>query len=225
MELYIGNKNYSSWSMRPWLVLEHFQIPFQERLIPLDDFQPDQAFKQTMNRVAPTAKVPTLVNGELVIWDSLAICEYLAERFPDRGLWPEDQAQRANARSTCAEMHSSFSQLRSLCGMNIEADLSDMGQQLWAEQTALRQDLARIEEIWAMRGAKAFLFDSHFTIADAFFAPVVMRIQSYQLPVSAQAQQYCATMLQVLAVQRWMTEARQEHLFVQRQEPYRQLSQ
>lgn len=222
MELYIGNKNYSSWSMRPWLILEHFQIPFQEYVVFFDDFQPDHLFKQTMIKISPTGKVPVLVDGELVIWDSLAICEYLADRFPDRGLWPEDPVQRAQARSACAEMHSSFSQLRSLCGMNIEADLSKVGQQLWAEHAALRQDVARIEQIWAMREEKAFLFDHHFTIADAFYAPVVMRLRTYQLPISAQTQQYCETICNVPAVQHWVNAACQEHQFVLRQEPYRQ---
>lgn len=222
MKLYIGNRNYSSWSMRPWLVLEHFQIPYQEVLVPFDDFRADQAFKRTMSQVSPTAKVPTLVNEDLNIWDSLAICEYLAELYPQKELWPTDLNIRAKARSICAEMHSGFSNLRTLCGMNIEADLADIGGKHWAEHEKLRSEVERIEAIWTSRASeRGFLCGDSFTIADAFYAPVVMRLITYQLPVSAQAQIYMQTILKVPAVQKWIELAKQEHLFVQNQEPYR----
>ena len=184
MELYIGNRNYSSWSMRPWLVLEHFQIPFQEVLVPFDDFRANQAFKATISKVSPTAKVPTLLNDNMRIWDSLAICEYLAELYPDKALWPADLELRTKARSICAEMHSGFPNLRTLCGMNIEADLAEVGERHWAEHEKLRLEVNRIECIWASRNSKhGFLCGDTFTIADAFYAPVVMRFISYQLPV------------------------------------------
>lgn len=146
MKLYIGNKNYSSWSMRPWLVLKHFQLPFEEVIVPFDDFHQDQAFKMTMSSIGPTAKVPALVDGHLYVWDSLAICEYLRERYPEQNLWLSDVLERARARSLCAEMHSGFTDLRRLCGPT-------------------------------------------FSVADAFFAPVVMRFVTYGLAVSDQAQQ------------------------------------
>lgn len=222
MELYIGNRNYSSWSMRPWLVLEHSQIPFQEVLVPFDDFRADQAFKVIISKVSPTAKVPTLLNDNMRIWDSLAICEYLAELYPDKALWPADLELRTKARSICAEMHSGFPNLRTLCGMNIEADLAEVGERHWAEHEKLRLEVNRIECIWASRNSKhGFLCGDTFTIADAFYAPVVMRFISYQLPVSTQAQSYMQTILNVPAVQKWTELAKKEHLFVQNQEPYR----
>ena len=222
MELYIGNRNYSSWSMRPWLVLEHSQIPFQEVLVPFDDFRADQAFKATISKVSPTAKVPTLLNDNMHIWDSLAICEYLAELYPDKALWPADLELRTKARSICAEMHSGFPNLRTLCGMNIEADLAEVGERHWAEHEKLRLEVNRIESIWASRSSEqGFLFVDTFSIADAFYAPVVMRFISYQLPVSTQAQLYMQTILNVPAVQKWIELAKKEHRFVPNQEPYR----
>lgn len=213
MDLYIGNKNLSSWSMRPWLVLEHFQIPFTEHLIPFDDFAEGHPFKQTMLRVSPTAKVPTLVDQGLSIWDSLAICEYLAERYPDRSMWSEDQIQRAHARSISAEMHSGFSNLRTLCPMNIKESLPEIGAKHIEESEALRKEIKRIEQIWLSRpDPEGFIVSSSFTIADAFYAPVVMRILSYQLPVSPNAQQYIQTILSVPAVKKWMEQAKHENL-------------
>lgn len=222
MELYIGNRNYSSWSMRPWLVLEYFKIPFQEVLVPFDDFHADQAFKEIISKVSPTAKVPTLINENLSIWYSLAICEYLAELYPEKGLWPKDLGLRTKARSVCAEMHSGFPNLRTFCGMNIEADLSEIGAKHWTEHQKLRLEVQRIEAIWVSRASEhSFLCGDSFTIADAFYAPVVMRFISYQLPISAPAQTYIQTILNVPAVQKWIALAKQEHLFVQNQEPYR----
>lgn len=222
MKLYIGNKNYSSWSMRPWLVLQHFGIPFDEKLVPLDDFKADQPFKMQMNQVSPTGKVPTLVDEDFVVWDSLAICEYLAEQNPAKPLWPLGIQQRTHARAICAEMHSSFQTLRTLCGMNIEADLHDVGQTLWAEYPQLQSDVKRIEQIWAKRPhPQRFLCSDHFTIADAFFAPVVTRLITYGLPISDNAQQYVNTILGVQAVKNWIEAAKKEHVFLSSQEPYR----
>ena len=125
LKLAIGNKNYSSWSMRPWVLLRQFNLPFEELMIPFDGFGPESRFKQAARQLSPVAKVPVLLHGDLVVWDTLAIAEYLAEyaaeHFPEHALWPRDQAARARARSLCAEMHSGFGALRSACPMNIEA--------------------------------------------------------------------------------------------------------
>lgn len=208
--------------MRPWLTLEHFQIPFEEVLIPFDDFREDQNFKQIISQVSPTGKVPVLIDTDQTIWDSLAICEYLAERHPHLDIWPKDVYWRSHARSICAEMHSGFSQLRTLCGMNISADLQEIGQQLWHDHPVLRHEVKRIEEIWQQRSfASGYLCADHFTIADAFYAPVVMRIISYGLPVGDNAQTYIRTILAVPAVQAWIDAAKQENWFVKNQEPYR----
>ena len=125
LQLYIGNKNYSSWSLRPWLVLRQLGIPFEEMKVRFDSFAPDSHFKQTMLGLTPTGKVPLLVDDGLAIWDTLAITEYLAERFPQAGVWPTPVADRARARSLCAEMHSGFTALRSHCPMNVEAHLPE----------------------------------------------------------------------------------------------------
>ena len=116
--LVVGNKNYSSWSMRPWVLMTHFGLPFEEVLVRFDSFDPGSRFKAVVGALAPTGKVPLLVDGDLVVWDSLAIAETLAERFPQHPLWPTDPAARARARSLCAEMHSGFGALRSACPMN-----------------------------------------------------------------------------------------------------------
>ncbi|WP_130803931.1 glutathione S-transferase family protein [Acinetobacter ihumii] len=222
MQLYIGNKNYSSWSMRPWLVMKHFNLHFEEHWVAFDDFAADEAFKQRMSSISPSGKVPTLLDQNLVIWDSLAICEYLAEQFPEKHLWPTDRVQRVRARCISAEMHSGFTTLRQYCGMNIEADLSFIGGKLWTDLPALVKEVARIEQIWAERPSLDGFLCGDFSIADAFYAPVVMRLLSYGLPVSEQAQHYMQTMLANPAVKEWITEARAEKQFVQRQEVYRQ---
>lgn len=211
MDLYIGNKNYSTWSMRAWLVLQHFQIPFNEHLVPFDDFLPEQNFKQTLAKITPVGKVPVLKHQDLIVWDSLAICEYLAELFPERHLWAQDIKTRAYARAVCAEMHSGFMALRSLCPMNITQDFTQLGQQLFHENTDLQADIKRIEGIWSKREhPKGFLCGNEFTIADAFYAPVVMRFKSYGLPVSESSQNYMQTILNVGAVKAWIEAAQQE---------------
>ncbi|MDD2714249.1 MAG: glutathione S-transferase, partial [Simplicispira sp.] len=126
-KLYIGNKNYSSWSMRPWVLLRQAGIAFEEVRVRFDSFEADSEFKRTIGPVSPTGKVPALVDGDLVVWDTLSIAEYLAESYPEKHLWPQDKAARARARSVCAEMHSGFTALRGACPMNIEAHLPDTG--------------------------------------------------------------------------------------------------
>lgn len=222
LDLFIGNKNYSTWSMRPWLVLRHFDIAFTEHLIPFDDFQLESPFKKTILAINPTGKVPALKDNELLIWDSLAICEYLAEKFPEKQLWPQDQKQRARARSMSAEMHSSFMALRSTCGMNLDADLSEVGAQLWLDHPQLQEDVKRIEALWAERPSQdGFLCGDAFSIVDAFYAPVVMRFIGYGIPISDYNRIYMQKILNLAAVQRWMTEAKAEHVFVACEEQYR----
>lgn len=148
MRLFIANKNYSSWSMRPWVLMRHFGLAFEEVALRLDSFAADSGFKRAIFAVNPTGKVPALQDGDLLVWDSLAIAEYLAEKFPQQHLWPADRAARARARSVCAEMHSGFAALRNHCSMNIEADLRHIGALLLRDQPALVADLARISAMW-----------------------------------------------------------------------------
>ena len=191
--------------------MQHFQIPFTEHLVPYDDFLPEQNFKQTLAKITPVGKVPVLKHQDLIVWDSLAICEYLAELFPERHLWAKNVKTRAYARAICAEMHSGLMTLRSLCPMNITQDLTDLGQQIFRESTELQVDVKRIEDIWAKReNPHGFLCGDEFTIVDAFYAPVVMRFKSYGLPVSDSSQHYMNTILNVAAVPMWMKDALHE---------------
>ena len=165
--LYIANKNYSSWSMRAWLVLTAFDLDFEEILIRFDATNP--SFKEQLSHINANAKVPVLDVGEFKIWDSLAICEYLAEQNPDLALWPKLDYLRAEARSISGEMHSSFMALRQLCPMNIQAQYSIAeGQALWAQHAELRVDVERIEQIWAQRADEQTFLFGDFSIADAF---------------------------------------------------------
>ncbi len=223
LQLYIGNKNYSSWSMRPGVLLAQAGIPFQEIMVRFDGFAPGSPFRKTMDALSPVGKVPVLVDGALVVWDSLAIAEYLAEQFPDKQLWPAEAAARARARSICAEMHSGFAPLRTACPMNIEAQLHAVGQLIWRDKPAVRQDVARIEAMWTElldRHGGPLLFGA-FSIADAYFAPVCMRIKTYGLPVSAPVAAYIERVCALPGVQAWIDAALAEQDFVPSQEPYR----
>ena len=213
MDLWIGNKKYSSWSMRAWLVCRHFDIEFTEHLVQLDGLA-DGIFKQTIQSMSPVGKVPTLVIDDFSIWDSFAICEFLAEQFPQKLLWPQDTLERARARSLCAEMHSGFSALRSYCPMNIHADLKELGQQLWQQHADLRNDLQRVEQIWELHEQTGDFLFGKFSIADAFFAPVVMRVISYGLPTNQKSQAYMNKIIQVPAVAQWIAEAKLEQTFI-----------
>ena len=148
LQLYIGNKNYSSWSMRPWVLLRQAGIPFEEVLARFDSFDPDSKFKATIAGISPTGKVPVLVDGDLTIWDTLAIAEYLAETYPEKHLWPQDKTARARARSIVAEMHSGFTALRGACPMNIEAHLPEVGALIWRDKPAVRADVQRLVDMW-----------------------------------------------------------------------------
>lgn len=223
LQLYIGNKNYSSWSMRPWVLMRQAGIDFEEVLVRFDSFAADSAFKQRIAAVSPTAKVPALVDGDLVVWDTLAIAEYLAERFPDRALWPADARARAVARSACAEMHSGFTGLRGACPMNIEARLPETGALLWRDNAAVRADVARLVSLWTQ------LLDAHggpmlfggFTVADAFFAPVCTRLVTYALPLPPHIQAYVDRVMALPGVQDWVQGALAENDFLDFEEPYR----
>ena len=223
MRLVIGNKNYSSWSMRPWVLLKQAGIPFEEVMVRFDSFDADSQFKTTMAAINPVAKVPVLVDGELAVWDTLAIAEYVAERFPDKPLWPQDVAARARARSVCAEMHAGFSALRSHCGMNIEAHLPEVGERLMREQPGVVADLRRIVQMWsgllAAHGGP-MLFGA-FGIADAFYAPVATRIRTYALPVPPAVDAYITRLLTLPGVKAWIDEALLEQDFIPMDEPYR----
>jgi glutathione S-transferase len=224
MQLYIGNKNYSSWSMRPWVLMRAFGIPFDEVMVRFDDFHgSDSAFKRRIAEVTPTGRVPVLVDDGFAVWDTLAIAEYLAERFPQHALWPRDARQRARARSLCAEMHSGFSALRSHCPQNLEAALPAVGARLLKEQSGVRADLQRIDALWSealQASGGPFLFGA-FGIADAYFAPVCGRIRTYGLPVSDAAAAYVERVFANPGVAAWVRDALAEREFLQFEEPYR----
>jgi glutathione S-transferase len=199
LKLVIGNKNYSSWSMRPWLALRANDIPFEEIFIPLYTGEAD---KQRILDFTPAGKVPVLLDGDVTIWDSLAIIEYLAERFPEKHLWPQDPVRRAHARSISAEMHSGFAALRSECGMNLHRPVGAI--QLSAEA---RANIARIQEIWTQCREQygrsgAFLF-GNFGAADAMFAPVVHRFSTYAVATDGQVRSYMDAMMALPAFQEW----------------------
>lgn len=213
LKLAIGNKNYSSWSMRPWLALRANDIPFEEIFIPL--YTDDKADKDRILSLSRAGKVPILVDGDVTVWDSLAIIEYLAERFPDAALWPADRAARAHARAVCAEMHSGFMPLRNECGMNLHRKVGPVA--LSADALA---NVARVEEIWREcrqrhGGSGPFLF-GRFGAADAMFAPVVHRFRTYAIEVAPQARAYMETMMALPAFQEWTRDGLAETLVIER---------
>jgi glutathione S-transferase len=196
-ELYIANKNYSSWSLRPWVLLRELQIPFVEHLVPFGDHAAWDAYK----RVTPNGKVPCLIDGEDVIWDSLAIIEYVAEHH--RQAWPADRTVRAWARSAAAEMHSGFQELRNRCSMSCGQTVK-----LHEFPPALERDVARINALWVeglQRFKGPFLAGQTFTAVDAFFAPVVFRARGYGLALDQPAADYAARMLDLPSMRDWYT--------------------
>lgn len=217
MKLLIGNKNYSSWSLRPWLLLTHLEIPFEEEKLSFND----PAFKARVGKYSPVGQVPVLVDGDVAVWDSLAIAEYVAESFPDRGVWPGDRAARARARAICAEIHSGFSALRNAMPMNCEVRFD------WVPQEVqVQRDIARIVASWsdcrARFGASGpFLFGA-FSAADAFYAPVVRRFLGFAVKLPVVAAAYVATMDALPAMRAWVTAGLAEHDFVEEDEPYRE---
>ena len=227
LKLAIGNKNYSSWSMRPWVLLRQFNLPFEEIMIPFDGFGPESRFKQAARLLSPVAKVPVLLHGDLVVWDTLAIAEYLAEyaaeHFPELALWPRDQSVRARARSLCAEMHSGFAALRSACPMNIEASLPEVGARVLAEQPAVAADLARLVAMWqaALAASGGQFLMGGFSIADAYFAPVAARLRTYGLPLPTDVSAYVDRLWASPGVAAWVQGALAEQQYLDFEEPYR----
>jgi len=190
--LYIANKNYSSWSLRPWVLMKHLGIAFDERLVP---FGADANFKA----FSPTGKVPCLVDGDITVWDSLAIIEYIAESHP--AAWPADKLARAWARSAAAEMHAGFATVRNVCGMNcgIRVKLHEF-------PAALRAEWERIDQLWCEgldRFGGPFLAGNSFTAVAAFFAPVAFRVQTYSPPLSSRAAAYAEHLRSVPAMKAW----------------------
>ena len=213
LTLVIGNKNYSSWSMRPWLAMRASGIAFEEVFIPL--YTDDKADKDRILSFSRSGKVPSLVDGDITVWDSLAIIEYLAERFPEARLWPEDRAARAHARSISAEMHSGFLPLRNECGMNLHRPIGAV-----TLSADARANIARVEQIWTdcrARYGKAgpFLFGA-FTGADAMYAPVVHRFRTYAIKVGPLAQAYMQTMMALPAFAEWTKAGLAETLVIEK---------
>jgi glutathione S-transferase len=223
LKLYIGNKNYSSWSMRPWVLLKQAGIPFQEVMVRFDSFDGDSTFKDTLRPITPVGRVPVLVDDGFSVWDTLAIAEYLAEKFPEKQLWPQQPKARARARSICAEMHSGFSALRGNCPMNIEASLPQAGAIVWRDKPEVRADVQRIVAMWTelLEQNKGPMLFGEFSIADAYFAPVCMRIKNYALPVPGHITDYIRRLCALPGVKAWIDEALVEKTFVDFDEPYR----
>ncbi len=194
-QLYIANKNYSSWSLRPWVLMRELRIPFEERLLPFGD----ETLWQPFRALSAAAKVPCLVDGTQVIWESLSIVEYLAERHA--GVWPEDRVARAWARSAAAEMHAGFTELRAVCSMNcgVKVRLHEVGQ-------TLAHDVGRLDALWAeglARFGGPFLAGSRPSAVDAFYAPVAFRIQTYSLALGTDAAAYGARLLELPSMRAW----------------------
>jgi glutathione S-transferase len=223
LQLLIGNKNYSSWSMRPWVLMRHFGLAFEEVKLRFD-FAEGSAFYRELARHTPAGRVPVLLEDGFAVWDSLAIAERVAELLPGQAVWPRDARARARARSLCAEMHAGFGALRQHCPMNIEAHLPEVGARVLAGQPAVQRDLQRIVGMWsdALRGSGGPFLFGEFSAADAYFAPVVARIRSYALPLPALLQDYAARVWASPGVAAWQVDALAERDFLDFEEPYRQ---
>lgn len=223
LKLVIGNKNYSSWSMRPWVMLKQAGIAFEEHKLLFDGFTKDHQFKKDILKISPAGRVPVLLDGDLLVWDTLAIAEYVAEQFPAKQLWPQNKERRARARSICAEMHSGFGALRSNFPMNIEAALPEVGARILKEKETVRDDIARIISMWSdlLNAHGGPLLFGQFTIADAYFAPVVMRFKTYAVPVPAHIADYMQRVQALPGVAAWISDALEEKKFVEEDEPYR----
>ncbi len=215
LTLVIGNKNYSSWSLRPWLLLKYFAIPFKEILIPL--YEGD--YKTQILNYSVSGKVPFLVHGKVKVWESLAIAEYLAEAFADKKMWPSNCEDRAWARSISHEMHAGFSNVRTNMPMNIRGSFPGKGR-----TPEVDREIERIQEIWsgcrlAFKGHGNFLF-GHLTVADAMYAPVVTRLKTYGVELSGAAQEYAQTILNLPAMKEWSRAAQEEPYVIASSEKY-----
>lgn len=211
MKLIFANRNYSSWSLRPWLVLKHFGIPFDEELVLLNG----EGWKEIIRKKSPSGKVPVLIDGEAVVPETIAIIEYLHDKFPAKGIWPSNRLERAQARAVSAEMHGGFMALRDLAPMNLRA--SHPGK---VDFDTVAADLRRIEQIWGDLTSDSggpYLFGK-FCAADAMFAPVATRIRTYALPVSDAAMEYVEAIYALPAFQEWLAEAVREPWIVEHDE-------
>jgi glutathione S-transferase len=207
LTLIVGNKNYSSWSLRPWLAMKQAGLAFDEVRVLLN--RPDT--RAQILRYTPSGRVPCLVDGALAVWDSMAICEYVNEQYADGGLWPRDVAQRARARSVAAEMHSGFAALRTHLSMDIRSRNPERGA-IARARPDVSADVARIESIWTdclAASGGPFLFGG-FSIADAFFAPVVTRFRTYAIALPAGLAAYSDAVLALPPMQEWVAAARAE---------------
>jgi glutathione S-transferase len=208
MKLLFANRNYSSWSLRAWLVLKHFGIPFDEDFVQLSG----DGWQETLRKKSPTGRVPVLFDGEAVIPETTAIIEYLNDKYPAKGIWPSDRLKRAQARAVSAEMHGGFTTLRDTAPMNLRA--SHPGK---VALDPIARDLRRIEQIWGEltdESGGPFLFGK-FTAADAMYAPVATRIRTYALPVSDAAMEYVEAIYGLPAFQEWLAEAIKEPWIVE----------
>jgi glutathione S-transferase len=209
LKLVIGNKNYSSWSMRPWMAMKLAGIAFDEQVISLDDAQ----FKPALSKLTPAGKVPVLIDGDRHIWESLAIIEYVAEKFPGAKVWPADAAARAHARVLCAEMHAGFAPLRRNCPMNMARPPKKRQFPPEVHGDVMR-DVKRIEEMWADCRARfgnggPFLFGAACA-ADAMYAPVVSRFHTYEIEIGEAARAYMQAVVALPAWSEWERAASQE---------------
>ncbi len=215
LKLAVANKNYSSWSMRPWVLLSQAGIAFEEIALKFAD----DGKVIGIEAHSPTRQVPVLIVDGEPVWDSLAICEAVAELFPEKRLWPEDARARQVARSICAEMHTGFRALRSGMPMNIRASHPGKGM-----SPAVQKDIDRIVDIWtscrARFGKDGRLLFGHFTCADAYYAPVATRFVTYGVTLPPAAQRYAESLLALPGVQAWMDAARRETEFIRADEPY-----
>jgi glutathione S-transferase len=213
--IYLGNKNYSSWSLRPWLVLKHVGVAFDEVVVPL--YEP--ASRATIMKYSPSGTLPALWHGDLVVWDSLSICEYLSESFPTFELWPREHDARAVARSVCAELHSGFQALRAHLPMNVRSSFPNRG-----VTPEVQAEINRVMAVWrdcrkrfGEQSKGDFLF-GRFSIADATYAPVVTRFRTYKIELERDAEIYCETIMALPALQEWIAAARNEPMVIDKYE-------
>lgn len=204
MKLVIGNMSYSSWSLRPWVLLKHFQIPFEQILIKLD--LPDTT--ENILKYSPSGKVPALIDGEVTVWESMAIMEYLNDKFPEKKMYPADPAKRALARSMANEMHAGFVKLRQHCPFHSKKKFPshDLGPAM--------SDIKRVKELWnsaLKQSGGPFLMGKDFGLVDAMFAPVVGRFDTYLVPVEGAIKNYCESIMALPAMHAWYDGARAEN--------------
>ena len=211
--LVLGNKNYSSWSLRPWLVMKHIGLDFEEIMVPL--FQGN--FKEELFKHSASGKVPVLKTGDFEIWDSLAICEFLNDTYPDAKLWPEGSQAKAMARAVSCEMHSGFFTIRNDISMNMRRDI-----QGFVPSDACQVEIDRVQEIWTTCrtefGAEGPFLFGRFSIADAMFAPIVSRFTSYNIPMEGVVKDYAETVLDLPMMQEWTEAAKKEEWVIDRAE-------